>query len=86
MPYFVALLWKTDITSLSENELWRHYERCLAAHDWTYEDSDDHNVWLAGMEQSNHLLRVRQAVSKLDKQRADSLYNEKCPWIEENCS
>ena len=41
MPYFLAEMWKTDLDQLDTEELWEHYEHCLASFDWTYAFSDD---------------------------------------------
>jgi hypothetical protein len=82
MPYSLAPLWKLDINSLSEEELWEHFEKCLKAHDWTYDYSDDHGVWRAGEEQTTHLHAVLTIARKYDRERAVNMYNSANPWID----
>jgi len=84
MPYFLAPLWNTTLTSLNEEELWDHFEKCLKAHDWTYNYSDDHGVWRAGEEQAAHLNKVLEGVRAVDRERADRMYYGACPWMNED--
>ncbi len=86
MPYFLHALWKTDLKELSEADLWEHYEKCLKAHDWTYQYSDDHGVWRAGTEESDHLSAIRKLTEADDKDRSDKLYWRHCFWLNEDGS
>lgn len=81
MPYFLAPLWKTNLSSLSETELWDHFEKCLKVHDWTYSFSDDHGVWIAGKEQKDHLNKILGELRSIDADRANKMYYEACPWL-----
>lgn len=80
MPYFLADLWKTDLETLEGEELWEHLERCLTAHDWTFDYSDDHGVWMAGLEQLNHLQLVREKCEDIDTEKSNDLYFHHSPF------
>jgi hypothetical protein len=86
MPYFLAPIWKTTLDSLSNEELWVHFEKCLKAYDWYYSTTDDHGVWRAGEEQNEHLQAVSDRVRELDRERADRIYCKACPWLNEDGS
>lgn len=86
MPYFLAPLWTTDPTELSEEEMWEHYERCLKAHDWMYMMSDDGGVYRAGEEQRNHIALLFEHLRLKDQPRTENLYNKHAPWLNEDGS
>ena len=74
MPHFLAVIWLLDPNELNEQELWEHYEECLRAFDWTYQASNDAEVWHIGQQQEDHLTQVRNRCSALDPTRAYKLY------------
>lgn len=80
MPYMLHPLWKTSLSSLSEDELWEHYETCLRAFDWYYSYSDDHGVYQAGTEQQAHVHALRTKLTEVDADRANALYEKHSPW------
>lgn len=90
MPYFLAELWKTPLEPLTDpknaDELWDHYEKCLIAHDWTFEFTDDFGVWRAGQEQRLYLNTVRDLCSKRDEERTSKLYFKYSFWHNEDGS
>lgn len=61
---------------------WERFERLVSNHDWYYAYSDDHSVWSAG---NAHHSEIRALVAKLGD-KAERLYNEKCPWLNEDGS
>ena len=84
MPYFLAPLWRTNTTELSEGELWEHLEKCLSAHDWYYMASEDDGVWQAGEEQKSIVEELMSRLRLLDANRADLMYYTACPWTAED--
>lgn len=55
---------------------WEEYQTILNNHDWTFEMSDDHRVWNRGRYSLNHVLVVKEEMSKIDKNRADEMYTK----------
>lgn len=86
MPYFLHPLWKTTLGSLTEEQLWEHYDKCLRAHDWTFEYSDDHGVWRAGTEERDHIAAIRKILSESDEDAANKLYWKYSPFLNEDGS
>lgn len=50
------------------------YRAALRRHDWQFEYSDDHQVWLRGREAQNMLLLARQEFDP-----SWSIWNQFCP-------
>lgn len=76
----ISTLFEQDISLLSDEQLWEHFEKCLIAHDWTYDFSDDHRVWIRGQEESSYLKGLRAKCEALDKQRSDELFFKHSFW------
>ena len=74
MPATLRDVWKADFHEMDNDELWNHYEDCLKAHDWTYDFSDDHQVWQVGNEERKHLLGVKALLEDVDRDNANTLY------------
>lgn len=83
MPYVLAPLWKTKISSLSEEERWEHLQVCLKAYDWYYAMSDDHGVWRSGEDQRAHLEQLMETLAKTDGERVQEMYDKASPWRDE---
>lgn len=84
MPHVLSPLWKTDLAKLSEDEVWEHYAKCLAAHDWLYVYSDDAEVWSVCFKQHVHLRDLVFLTIKYDEKRSDEMYNAACPYAEKD--
>lgn len=84
MARYLNEMWKTPIESLEGDALWEHYENCLIAHDWTFDYSDDHNVWKAGCAQRDHLNAVLEKCKEIDEDRAVKLYHTHSFWFNED--
>ena len=84
MPYYLTDLWKEDFHEMNNEQLWKHYEDCLKAHDWTYSYSDDHGVWQAGEDQYDHLKHVKLIAEELDREKAQKLYWKHSFWFNED--
>lgn len=80
MPYFLAPLWTKTLGSVTDEQLWEHYEKCLAAYDWYFAMSDDQGVWRAGQEQRDHLEAVMERLKQIDEDRTIELYTQASPW------
>jgi len=73
----VFTVWETMI----ETD-WEKFERLVTNHDWYYHYSDDYSVYAAGNRRMNE---IRSLMEKLGD-KATALYNEKCPWLNEDGS
>ena len=57
------------------------FEQLLKAHDWTYNDSDDHRVWTKGREQANNIAKARKLLDEKGlKEEADKLHYKYTPF------
>ncbi len=74
MPRPKNQLFDKLLTGMSDEELWKHYEACLRAHDWEHHYTDDHQVWLLGRDEASYIAKLKQRVSALDIERAGALY------------
>ena len=52
----------------------------LECHDWHYERSDDSSVYRRGRDESANIRNLMN--TKGDSDKAISMYNKYCPWIE----
>lgn len=84
MTRYLNEMWKISIESLEGDALWEHYENCLIAHDWTFDYSDDHNVWETGCAQGVHLNAVLNKCKEIDEDRAMKMYYKHCFWYNED--
>lgn len=64
MPRSVNPNFQKDTSVLSEDELWEHYEVCLSQHDWSYQYSDDFQVWRTGQNERDYLTRLRDKLGE----------------------
>lgn len=53
---------------------WAEYERLLKNHDWTFEMSDDHRVWEAGRAAQERLIRLKELLCTVNKERAMEMW------------
>jgi len=72
-------LWLIDVSTLSTDELWEHFEACLKVHDWYFAMSDDHRYWIAGIAQRNHLDECVKRLNDVDASRKDALLEKYRP-------
>ena len=72
-------MWKIDLTTLSNDELWEHFEQIVKAHDWWFAMSDDHRVWVNGTAQQAHLTECSNILGELDASRRDSILEKYAP-------
>ena len=59
---------------------WDRLNRLLSHFDWYYEYSDDHRVWTAGKKRADE---VTALVRELGPD-AQALFNQKCPWLNDD--
>ena len=52
----------------------------LECHDWHYERSDDSSVYRRGRDESDNIRNLMNTIG--DRDKAISMYNKHCPWIE----
>jgi hypothetical protein len=71
--------WKTDLTKLSNDELWEHFKELVKTHDWWFAMSDDHRVWVNGITQQAHLKECSNILGKLDASRRNSILEKYAP-------
>jgi len=63
------------------------FERLLSHHDWYYSYSDDHGVWSAGERRSREIrCQLDTLKSGNFGEAAQLLYNQKCPWLNDDGS
>lgn len=75
----IAPIWKRGLETISSEEIWEYYEKCLKAYDWLYESSDSIEVQQAGEFQTQYLQELHAACSALDQQRAEGIRNRLSP-------
>lgn len=73
-------LWDVDYAELSDEELVQHFYDCLCAHDWTFQMTEDIEVYRAGKRQNEHLMTVFGAVTRINKKLALELYYQESPF------
>ena len=64
--------------------LWEVYEDTLRTHDWTYEYSDDHEIWCRGNDSMNKIRDIKSSLNLEDKTRANKLYWKYSYWHNED--
>jgi len=52
-------IFKVDISTFNENQIWEHYDKVLNSHDWMYEHSDDFSVWARGKSERAYIEALR---------------------------
>ena len=79
MPRSINENFKKDTTSLHGQALWDHYALCLKQHDWSYQYSDDFQVWRVGQDERAYLLRMCERLSEFDKVKAEAMFAKHRP-------
>jgi hypothetical protein len=57
-------------------EDWRNFEQHLRSHDWTYQRSDDHRVYINGRDEAIEIANLYDKLKRVDKKRAERLYQQ----------
>lgn len=84
MPASLGEMWKKDTTQMDDEELFEYFEELLRYHDWYYDYSDDQSVWQVGCAQKSKIRKLRQQLTEIDRLRMLSLFDNHCPWSENN--
>ena len=84
MPRSLNPIYELTFTTMAEPGIWDHYEQCVRNHDWTYEYSDDHSIWVAGNKERDYIDAFRTHLQELDRSRADLLFYKYCPWLNDD--
>jgi len=74
MPRSINQNFKKATASLSNSELWEHYELCLKQHDWSYQYSDDFQVWRVGSDERTYLVNLCDKLGAIDNDRSTNLF------------
>lgn len=64
---------------MPETDKWADFEKALGFHDWYFDYSDDHSMWRRGVDQANHLARLRSELMKVNPERTIAKWNEMAP-------
>lgn len=66
---------------MNDIDQWKMFEDMLKYHDWYYQYSDDLSAWNARLLLPHQrVLDMKTALSKIDKDRTDTLYNKYFPY------
>ena len=66
---------------------YERFERLVSNHDWYYGYSDDNSVWSAGEACGRTITNLLRELLETDEgPAAQLLYNQKCPWLNEDGS
>jgi hypothetical protein len=60
-------------------KLFTTFENLLKSHDWTFEWSDDHSVFLRGHSERDRLRSLALTLGEHDSERVANLWNALCP-------
>ncbi len=80
----LAPLWRRDTVTMSAEELFKHFEECLKAHDWTYSDSNNPECVSLGEQQRDVINRIFGRLDKIDATRANNIYTANQPHTHES--
>lgn len=80
----------SDVFRVWESQIetdYERFERLVTHHDWHYGYSDDHRVWSAGERSAKEIISLVQSLKDTEHgEAAQLLYNQKCPWLNEDGS